>query len=366
VTEVPGPSLVEFADAIQNGNTELLSDLLSKTCLNEENRRQILRVLIRQKYRGIMQDEMRETAEPNDWRNKWGINSRSKARSAKYRELNKLEAQEIERFCPYPPASGSPREYGFLPENKKAMLRQMGKDYDELRETLFTEGSGFWLPSDQKKIQLLEQEESKEVAALLSTEEKEELEMHNDYYSHRLATNLGEVLQSEQELMALYRIHKEARQKEEDLSKIQPVSDADRSRIEQEMERQMCALLGSERVASVERQNDPDKCLADSAAKRLGLGEEACSRLLAMRDQFCNQSQLIAQSLELNIEEKRKALKQLRLQVEAQAQGILGSEAGTAYLERAYWANLLNQGQGFTRRLMGGYQAIALGDDPVR
>ncbi|WP_415909098.1 hypothetical protein [Oleiharenicola sp. Vm1] len=101
------------------------------------------------------------------------------------------------------------RQYGNLSEAKIAALEKIQQDYRELRQEMFESqrgGSGGRDLAAQQK--LMQEEQERDIAALLTPEEKLEYELHTSNVSSQLRSQLRGVEVNEAEFRALYAAQK--------------------------------------------------------------------------------------------------------------------------------------------------------------
>lgn len=101
--------------------------------------------------------------------------------------------------------AGRRRQFGNLPDAKIAALEKIQQDYNELRQEMFESprgGSGGRDLAAQQR--LLQEEQERDIAALLSPEEKIEYELRNSSTANQVRSQLRGIAVNEQEFRDLF------------------------------------------------------------------------------------------------------------------------------------------------------------------
>ncbi len=246
------------------------------------------------------------------------------------------------------------RQVAGLPADKARALHKIQQDYNELEWQISADAGDFQLPSDREKLELLRLERERDIAALLTPEERAAWELRTSPaadYARSLATRYHA---SEEEYMRLYELIKN-RETQENLD---PGQDWRRYQsLNDEHLRKVREIIGDERFRAGQREADPDFSLARSAADRLGLPESTAADLYARRESTAIESQKIVKDSSLTPQEKREALARLATQARDHVERVLGAEAAQAYFEQ--------RSMGWLDQLTSG-SAVIVTDDGIR
>jgi hypothetical protein len=258
------------------------------------------------------------------------------------------------------------RQYGNLPREKAEALYRIGRDYDALENELRNEIGPFELPEDQEKLRLLETERERDIAALLTPEERAAWDLRNSETASQLRYRMTQLDASEDEYRRIYALQKAFDAEfAPDKASPGPEGAADdfwhrREAAEAELEAQIRALVGEERYAAAALENDSDYTTARTAAERLGLPPDAATRIVALREPAAAESSRIASDPSLSPEQKNAALARIAADIRAQVVRTLGPAAAEAYFKRGAmnWLEGLEHGKILLPKPGGGYHAL--------
>ena len=234
------------------------------------------------------------------------------------------------------------RQYGGLPPEKAAALFRIHRDYEELENELQNEAGSFELPEDREKQRLLRSERDRDIAALLTPEERAEWELRSSDTANRLRQRMTEFDVTEDEYRRIY-----ALQKAFDTRFSGETDAGGREAAEAALEADIRAIVGEERYAAGLRENDNDFTTARAAAERLGLPAETPARLLALRGPAALESQRIAKDPSLNSDQKKAALAALAATTRRQVAELLGAVGAETYFRNGAMSWLENIGEGW-------------------
>lgn len=94
--------------------------------------------------------------------------------------------------------------FGDLPPEKAEQLQRILSDYNELRTALYMETGSVLLPEDRERRALLEQEQQRDLEALLSPEELREYELRSGQAARSLRSWLGIFQPTADEFLAIH------------------------------------------------------------------------------------------------------------------------------------------------------------------
>jgi len=252
------------------------------------------------------------------------------------------------------------KRYGALPTEKASSLRRIEKDYQDLLNELRQSTNGFELPADREAIRLLGAERERDIAALLTPEERAAHDLRNSPTANTLRWRATQYDATEAEYRQIYAAQKAFDDQFSDNRDPfsgggdQPQRGKDywdrRRAAEQSLNEQIRSIVGDERYVSAQLKQDQDYTTAVAATTRLGLAADTPDRLYALRTPTVADSQKIAANPALSSAEKKAALKKLAATTRAEVQRALGKDAAEVYFKRGamQWLNQLDQGSPLT------------------
>jgi hypothetical protein len=252
------------------------------------------------------------------------------------------------------------KRYGALPLEKAAALRLIEQDYHDLLRDLRQGTHGFELPADREAIRLLGAERERDIASLLSPEERAAHALRNSPTANTLRWRMTQYDATESEYRQIYAAQKafddqfsENRDPFSGAGDPPPRDRAfwDRRRAaEQALNDQIRSVVGDERYVSAQLKQDQDYTNAVTATTRLGLPADTPDRLYALRAPTAADSQKIAADPALSPADKKAALKKLAANTRAEVERTLGKDAADTYFKRGamQWLNQLDRGAPLT------------------
>jgi hypothetical protein len=240
-------------------------------------------------------------------------------------------------------------QFAFLPAAKRDALRRINQDYDEMMAK-FSAG-GVQLASDREKLRLLRAERDRDIAALLTPEERLAYEMRTSPSGNSVRSRYGDAIESEAEFQKIFNLQKAFDEKfsREALSgRISPEVLSARAEAERQLAADIRAAVGEDRYAALRRAADPDVRTLDSLASRLNLPPATTDTVLASRDAYSAASQKISSDNALSMPERRAQIQALAMQAKAELARTLGAEGAEAYAQRSPWVNMLQGGVAYS------------------
>lgn len=257
--------------------------------------------------------------------------------------------------------------FAFLPADKRDKLRSILEDYDELMAKFGAQG-GIQLASDKEKLKLLTSERDRDIAALLTPEEKADYDMRTSATANNLRNRYGDGIASEDEFKKLYALQKAYDDKfppEAFTGRVTPDMMKARSDAALQLQAEMRAAVGDESYAALKRASDSDLKQVDSLVARLNLAPDTTDRVAALRDSYATESQRIMADTATPFPQRRDQLTALAARAKTDLTGTLGAEAADAYAQRSQWVNMLQSGIGYsTTPTANGPGALALAGGP--
>jgi len=247
--------------------------------------------------------------------------------------------------------------YGaFLPANKVSRLFDIKDDYNELRsqihEKMMGMTGGFQMPGDQTSLKLLEDEQRRDIQALLTPEEQAAMKLRDSYTASILQQRLYAFDSTEEEYKAIFALRNPVDEKYQAALAQLDYNDPNRQNLYREqdaalkqIDAQIKDMLGDERYAEYQRAQRPDYQTLVLAARRFDLAPETVSQTYQVRETTVNEAVRISNDASLDADQKTQAYAALAGQATAQIRASLGDEIGDAYINNALpWLKQLPQG----------------------
>ncbi len=255
----------------------------------------------------------------------------------------------------------------FLSPDKRDALRRITQDYDEMIAK-FASG-GLQLASDKEKLRLLRAERDRDIAALLTPDERLAYEMRTSASGATVRSRFGEAIESEAEFQTIYalqRVFDEKYSREALSGRISPEVLRARSEAERQLEIDLSAAVGAGRYATLRRAADPDLRTIDALASRLNLPASTGDNVAITRDTLAAESQRINSDTTVPFPQRRSQIQELANRAKTELTRTLGSEAAEVYAASSPWVSLLNNGMAYSTTpqagspgsLMGGNQSV--------
>ena len=233
------------------------------------------------------------------------------------------------------------QQYSYLTPGRRAELRRLEKDYDDLNAEMFATSGGFLLQSDNDKIRLLADERKRELEQFFTPDEIAARDMRESSTARAIRSEYGNIIENETEYQTIYTLLKEA---------------GDDPGAQAAARAQIDATLGSERLERLAHLNDPDYQIIQAAAARLDLPPaETTAAITGIRSEAQELGAAIMADPTLTAEEKKNALQDIARKSRAQMDSVLGSEGAAAYAMRSRWMSTLQRGASFTIDSRGRY-----------
>jgi hypothetical protein len=198
--------------------------------------------------------------------------------------LNALSGTSESFIDPYSSAMMRQR-YGNLSPERIEMVQAIESDYSELMMQVREASQGLILREDREALALLEQEKRKDLLAVMSPEEYEELELRTSSTAHSLRRSLVTLEPSEAEFRAIHRLQLAFDEKYNATSarRNDRAFLVERQAAERDLVAAIKAELGEERGAEYEKTRDFSYVHAHTVAKGLGLPKETGDRLWSVQ-----------------------------------------------------------------------------------
>jgi len=342
---------VALASGLKKNDPAAVRDQLRALGVPEDVIRGMLHVIVYQKTHALQQQVTRAQSKPGAfWQIQPGmfsIDQMTKDQRKALRESMHSAAHEMETLLGPDPEDQNAFKTNFLPADKAAKVRDLDRDYSDLRAEVMADAHDFRMPADEQQLAYLEQEKRADLAAMLTPEELADYDMRNSPTASRLRYQLMNqgFDASEAEYKAIYNAQKAiddqfASNGPVPGSRVQAYQQA-----EQQANDQLRAELGEARYADYVHSQDPDYRALEAAAQRFGLADTAVAQTYQLRDKALASSQIILNNANLTDDQRRQQLQELADQTRTQIQSTLGQTASDAYLARNMgWLEILQSG----------------------
>jgi hypothetical protein len=374
------PAVIE---ALNANNPEALRDLLRSAGMPDDLVRVIVQARIWKKYEARFKS-LRTEPDPNRpwWKDDRNQQQRwngglTKAQREESRRLHREITEENIRVLGPEPTQQSngwqdPR-LSFLPADKRKALEEIQRDYQELISEVNMDSQGFRLASDAEKLRFLQEEQKRDVEALMTPEERQAYELRMSDTAQQLRHKMTQLDATESEYMAIFPHQKAFDEKfnppNDGYSQVERDQNYWKARreAEKQLQEQIKSVIGEERYAESIRIQDNDWRQLEAATRRLNLPPDTPARLYALRDTAATSVQQIAENPALNTEQKKAALASLATRTRDDIRASLGNEGADAYFKNngMGWLKELERGNTITfNKDSSGWNTKALPKDP--
>lgn len=346
--------------AIEAGDEASVRRLMGETGLSESAARALLRILIRRPF-DDRRDEIyaaKLAAGVPFWRRTTAssLDGLTKGERAELQQLER-RARELSRTLT---GLSDSEQYtqarmDFLPSAKAAKVSDLERDYSEMQREITQNMMLFSTGEDQAKLKLLKEERERDLAALLSPEERLLYDLNNSNTSRRLRTSLACFNATEEEFKKLYALQKAFDDKYSEYGNSSYSSETAhaRSKDAQQLREEMKAALGPVRSAEYERSQISDYKQLQAAGQRFGLSSSATDLAWSAREQAIAAAEQLSKDTSLDAEARKSALVNIANQTRSSVTAALGPTVGAAYLKNAMnWLSHLDAGRPVTTAMV--------------
>jgi hypothetical protein len=296
------------------------------------------------------------------WRGRANAGSREQQLNARRELADALVAAVGDDFGL---AGGDANQLAFLSPAKRDALRRIIQDYDEMMAKFGAGGPQ--LASDKEKLRLLRAERDRDIAALLTPDERLAYAMRTSPSAATVRSRYGDAIETEgefQKVFALQKAFDEKYPREALTGRIAPEVLRTRSDAERQLESDLRAAVGEERYAALRRAADPDLRGVDALVSRLSLPPATTDSVAATREAFAAESQRISTNAAVSLPERRAQIQELAGKARGELTRALGPEAADAYAQSSPWINMLQSGTAYATTpqpglaVIGGNQSV--------
>jgi hypothetical protein len=378
----------EFLAALNGNDPESLRDMLRAAGLSDEMVRSIVQMRLWKKYEDRFKAlNPQQNNDPNKpwWKDDRGQQNRwnggmTKAQRDEQRRLQREVQDEMVRLLGTDPNQNRWQDarLAFLPSEKRQALQQIQQDYQELMSEINQDAQGFRMPSDAEKLRFLQEEQKRDIEALMTPDELQAYELRNSNTANQLRWKMTQYDATEQEYMAIFPLQKafddKYNQQNNDPFGYNPEQRDQnywkaRQEAEKQLQEQIRGLIGEERYADSIRRQDQDWQQLEAATRRLALPADTPQKLFAVRDNVASSVQQIADNPNFTAEQKKQELASIASATRDQIRDALGEEGAQAYFKNngMAWLKELDKGNTITFRTDSpGYNTKALPKDPKK
>ena len=332
---------------LNTGNAEALRDFLRAAGFSDDLVRSIVQMRIWKNYETRFKAlNPQANDDPNkpwwkDDRNQNRYGSMTKAQREESRRLQHEVRDESERLLGPDNSRWQDQRLSFLPLEKRQSLREIQQDYQELMSDVQQEMNGFRLPADVEKLRFLQEEQKRDIEALMTPEERQAYELRMSPTAQQLRWKMTQYDATEAEYTAIFPLQKAFDEKynprNNDPYGDQPQRDQnfwkERQQAEKQLQDQIKTLLGEQRYAESIRLQDNDYQQLEAATRRLELPTDTAKQIYSLRETTSSAALQIADNPGLDTDQKKAALATLAATTRDQVRARLGAEGAEAYFK---------------------------------
>jgi hypothetical protein len=237
-----------------------------------------------------------------------------------------VPASSASLFRGGPASSAQMSQYfDFLPGETREAVMSEYMNFQMKSSEIYLNANGVMLPSDQEALRDLQIQMDESLTALMSPEEKQELDLYLSDTANMMRTQLVGFDPTEEEFRALFEIRS---------------SDADQP--QSEVDQQIQEVLGEERYADYKKSQDYSYRSLAQLTNRLGLDPGAADEIYGMQNDIQSAQNQILNDPQLNSEQRAAALQEVIRATQESVQAMLGEEGFNYYKNSGgYWINQL-------------------------
>ncbi|CAM2934620.1 hypothetical protein [Rariglobus hedericola] len=379
----------ELVESLNSGNSETLRDFLRAAGFSEDMVRSIVQMRIWKTYEARFKAlNPQQNPDPNKpwWKedrsqqNRWN-GGMTKAQRDESRRLQREVRDETERLLG-PDVNQNrwqDQRLSFLAPEKRQSLQDIQQDYQELMSEVQQDMQGFRLASDVEKLRFLQEEQKRDIEALMTPEERQDYDLRMSNTAQQLRWKMTQYDATEAEYLAIFPLQKAFDEKYNPRNNDpygyseQPPRDQnywkERQAAEKQLQEQIKSMLGEQRYADSLRNQENDYQQLEAATRRLELPADTPTRLYALRDTASASVEQIAANTNLATDQKKEALAALASRTRDQVRSALGNEGAEAYFKNngMGWLKELEKGNTITfRKDATGWETKALPKEPKK
>ena len=271
------------------------------------------------------------------------------------REVNQLikaEREEISRVLGVEAtvSEGDLERFGFLGTDKAIRLASLERDYSELRQEAFDSGA----PTQQRA--LLDEEYKRDVAALLTPEEKARFDERESSTARNLGYRFEYFPGTEAEYKAFFGLQKAF----DDAFPASTLRDSDKAKLrgpaQQELNKNIKSALGPDRYDAFLAAQRPEYRALVDLQRRFDVPQQAFDQISRLQIEITRTGAQIAADESMERDSKKRALADLANRARNEVNSALGPALGGKYLAAtsSSWVDLLSAGKVYGAQPTGG------------
>ena len=224
---------------------------------------------------------------------------------------------------------------------KRAQLRMLVEDYGTLIADARSRAGAGAVATEKKELEFLEAEQKRELAALLTPQELADFNVARSGAVLDLRVQLRYFEPTDEEFRVISAVAKERRDAMQPTEARVTNAAAQQAREDaiNRQEADLKAVLGEQRYADFKRASDSDYRLLRDLTARAQLPEENAALAFDLRAAALAAATTLASNQDMPTDAKKAAVTQLVEDTRAKLRGVLGADAGDAYLRGAENAN---------------------------
>jgi len=349
----------DIVSALKTNDPEALRDLLRAADVPDDTVRNLVSTAIWSRYQDRMK-ALQPKPDPdkpwwkNDQNNNW-FGGMSREQRAELRRVQTAANDESTRILG--PSKDNNNGWGwqdtrlnFLPEDKRKGFREIEQDYQDLIQEVQQEMNGFTLPSDAEKIRFLQDEQRRDLAAILTPAELANYELRMSKTANQLRGKMTRFDGTEEEYRKIFNIQKAFDDTQQTDAYGNPVNQGQdswkkRQEAEKILNAQIKEVLGAERYNEYARSQNNEYQQLQAATKRLELPPETANTVFNLRFDVAAESKRIADDKDIAYDQKIQLLADLGKKTREQVKTQLGVEGSEVFLKSGMdWLNNLEKG----------------------
>ena len=377
----------ELVAALNSNDPESLRDLLRAAGVSDEMMRGLVQMQIWKKYEArfkALNPQMNSDPGKPWWKddrnqqNRWNGGMTKAQREESKRLQREIRDETVRLLGPDATRnSWQDQRLSFLPAEKRQALQDIQQDYQELINEVNQDAQGFRLASDSEKIRFLQEEQKRDIEALMTPEERQAYELRMSNTAQQLRWKMTQYDTTEQEYLAIFPLQK-AFDEKYNPQRNDPYAEhverdqnfwKEKQAAEKQLQEQIIAIIGEQRYADSLRLQESDWVQLEAATRRLELPADTPARLYALRDTTASAVKQIADNANLSNEQKKAALGVLATSTREQVRASLGFEGAEAYFKNngMSWLKELERGNTISfRKDSPGWDTKSLPKDPKK
>jgi hypothetical protein len=252
---------------------------------------------------------------------------------------------------PLRPTGRDPR-FTFLPEAKQEQVARIEQAYADQMSDIRREFGMARLPADAQRLTQAATDRERQLSAVLTSTEREMLDLRTSPSATTLRQRYGELIQSEDEFRKLYALQKAFDEKFSPDEMMFSARPTDIYRLRSEAEHKLVAdigdVVGESRAKAFRRAIDQDYTTIAALCRRLKLPPNAADDIMQVRDNYAAQSLVVNSESGLNFSDRRTLIQELHKEAQKEVAAILGKEGMEAYNPRSSWLRYLESGMAYS------------------